>query len=98
MPQMTAQMVPTPTPFEAPTVGMALGGLPHWGQQLPLQDVHGSMYPRYAEWRDVYSRMSNGFTKRTFENALSNRWRLTTATADEAPSWFPEQEPCQKWS
>ncbi len=55
------------------------GGLPHWGQ-LNAGNVqgHGSLYRRYAQWRQVYAKMSNNFTAQTFENALSSRWQLTS--------------------
>lgn len=57
------------------------GGKPHWGQMIDMTvKGHGSIYPRFAEWRRVYERMSNGFTIRTFENDLSNRWQLTSPT------------------
>jgi D-arabinono-1,4-lactone oxidase len=55
------------------------GGIPHWGQLVDLNvQGHGSLYPRYTQWRQVYARMSNSFTARTFENALSSRWLLTS--------------------
>jgi hypothetical protein len=61
------------------------GGLPHWGQLLDLDlqgygnpRGHGSLYSRFAEWRRVYARMSHDLTARTFENALSRRWNLTS--------------------
>jgi hypothetical protein len=62
------------------TRGVELGGLPHWGQQLdmPLQLQHANMYRQYGRWRQAYAKMSNNFTVRTFENALSSRWNLTT--------------------
>ncbi len=54
-------------------------GIPHWGQLIDLNvHGHGSIYPRYAQWRQVYANMSNNFTTRTFENALSSRWQLTS--------------------
>jgi len=56
------------------------GGIPHWGQLIDLNvQGHGSLYRRYAQWRQVYAKMSNNFTARTFENALSSRWQLTSA-------------------
>ena len=60
--------------------GIELGGLPHWGQIVDWGTVQGdaSLYPQYAEWRQVYGRMSNNFTTRTFENDSSTRWKLTT--------------------
>jgi hypothetical protein len=58
-------------------LGFDAGALPHWGQELPLEG-HGGRYPRFEEWRRVYGRMSDDFTKRTFENPLSSRWHLTT--------------------
>ncbi|MBV8904203.1 MAG: FAD-binding protein [Acidobacteriia bacterium] len=63
--------------------------LPHWGQMLDsaslvpadahfdVQQAYGNRYPNYAKWQEVYSELSNGFTTRTFENALSTRWQLT---------------------
>jgi len=55
------------------------GGLPHWGQLIDLNvQGRGNLYPRYQEWRQVYGRLSNNFSTRTFENALSVRWQLTT--------------------
>jgi hypothetical protein len=60
-------------------LGFERGGLPHWGQLLDMGvQGHVSLYPRYAQWRGIYARMSNGFTVRTFENGLSSRWKLTT--------------------
>jgi hypothetical protein len=60
-------------------IGFNLGGLPHWGQLLDLSvQGHGSLYPEYARWRRIYSKMSNNFTARTFENDFSSRWELTT--------------------
>jgi hypothetical protein len=61
-------------------MGFERGGLPHWGQMLDLGGVqgHGSLYSQYARWRQVYAKMSNNFTARTFENELSSRWKLTT--------------------
>jgi len=65
-------------------IGFNLGGLPHWGQLLDL-DVqgHGSFYSQYALWRQVYAKMSNDFTARTFENELSSRWELTSPDQGE---------------
>jgi FAD/FMN-containing dehydrogenase len=55
------------------------GGLPHWGQLIDLgTQGNGSLYPGYSQWRQVYGRFSNNFTTRTFENAMSVRWHLTT--------------------
>ena len=56
------------------------GALPHWGQIIEPFDGNGSIYPGYSGWRSVYSVMSRTFTARTFENALSVRWDLTTPT------------------
>jgi hypothetical protein len=59
----------------------ASGGLPHWGQLLDLPggiQGNGSLYPRFQEWRQIYGQLSNNFSQRTFENALSRRWGLTT--------------------
>jgi hypothetical protein len=55
------------------------GGNVHWGQLIDL-DVqgNGSRYSHYQAWRQIYGKMSNNFTTRTFANALSNRWQLTT--------------------
>jgi len=55
------------------------GGLPHWGQIID-RDVQGqgTIYPRFSQWKQVYARLSNNFANRTFENALSSRWKLTT--------------------
>src|SRR5215217_1207310 len=69
-------------------IGFNLGGLPHWGQQLDLGvQGHGSLYPQYGRWRQVYAKMSNNFTAQTFENGLSSRWNLTTPglTTPSAP-------------
>lgn len=58
---------------------MQAGGNVHWGQLIDLDaQGNGSRYPQYQAWRQVYARMSNNFTTRTFENALSTRWQLTT--------------------
>jgi FAD/FMN-containing dehydrogenase len=55
------------------------GGLPHWGQLIDLGNQgRGNIYPQYPQWRKVYQRLSNNFSSRTFENALSERWQLTT--------------------
>lgn len=62
-------------------LGLQHGGLPHWGQMLdfdPAVRGHGRLYRGYDQWRAVYGRLSNNFRDRTFENALSVRWRLTT--------------------
>ncbi len=60
-------------------IGLDLGGLPHWGQLLDLGvQGHGRLYKQYAVWRQVYAKMSDDFTARTFENDLSSRWGLTT--------------------
>ena len=64
------------------------GGLPHWGQMIdfsPFVQGHGRLYSRYSQWRDVYARMSNNFTAQTFENDLSVRWHLTTASTTVTP-------------
>jgi len=61
----------------------AHGGLPHWGQLLDLNGQgHGSIYPNFSKWREVYSALSNNFTARTFENDLSVRWKLTLPHLD----------------
>jgi hypothetical protein len=55
------------------------GGLPHWGQLIDLDiQGEGNLYRQYFVFRQVYEKMSNGFTAQTFENALSSRWRLTS--------------------
>ena len=60
-------------------IGLDSGGLAHWGQQIDWAfKQHGSVYPHYKEWRQFYLKMSNNFRSRTFENALSLRWNLTT--------------------
>ena len=52
--------------------------LPHWGQCIDLNiQGYGDRYPNYAKWQKVYGALSNNFTTRTFENALSDRWQLT---------------------
>jgi hypothetical protein len=67
-------------------MGFNLGGLPHWGQELDLGvQGHGSLYPEYARRRQIYAKMSNNFTTRTFETRLSSRWNLTTPNAPIAP-------------
>jgi hypothetical protein len=61
--------------------GLELGGLPHWGQMVDLNPSlqrDGRLYPGYEEWRRIYAKFSNDFKVRTFETALSTRWRLTT--------------------
>ncbi len=58
------------------------GGLPHWGQILDPNIANnpsaGQFYAKYSLWRDIYGNLSNNFTTRTFENALSVRAKLTT--------------------
>jgi hypothetical protein len=52
--------------------------VPHWGQWLDLHmQGYGDRYPNYEKWQKVYAALSNNFTVRTFENALSSRWQLT---------------------
>jgi len=60
-------------------MGLKMGGLPHWGQLID-RGVQGSrtMYPKFAQWRNAYRRLSNNFATQTFQNALSVRWELTT--------------------
>jgi hypothetical protein len=54
------------------------GGLPHWGQLVDLVPGHNAaIYPRFADWREAYARLSDSFSRRTFENDLSVRWQLT---------------------
>jgi hypothetical protein len=57
------------------------GALVHWGQINQPFGGNATAYPGYANWRAVYATMSKNFTARTFENALSARWRLTTPVA-----------------
>ena len=68
------------------------GGIPHWGQLIDLNGLpgHGSIYSRFQEWRDVYGRMSNNFTVRTFENDLSTRWQLTSPPPVIMPVKIPD--------
>jgi hypothetical protein len=54
------------------------GGVLHWGQIIEPYRGNGTAYPGYASWRAIYAIMSKDFTARTFENALSARWDLTT--------------------
>lgn len=54
------------------------GALLHWGQLNEPFSGDGSMYRGYGSWRAAYATMSRNFTARTFENALSVRWKLTT--------------------
>ncbi len=54
------------------------GGVLHWGQIIEPYRGNGTVYPGYANWRAIYATMSKNFTARTFENALSARWDLTT--------------------
>ena len=54
------------------------GGLPHWGQLLDLgRTDDATKYPRYDDWIQVYGRLSQNFSARTFSNKLSERWKLT---------------------
>jgi hypothetical protein len=65
-------------------IGINHGGLPHWGQMLDLGvQGYAGVYSGFHEWRKAYQRMSNEFTQRTFDNALSSRWQLTTFNAAE---------------
>ena len=60
-------------------IGLKGGGYAHWGQHIEWAHTsHGSVYPGYLKWRQIYAKMSSNFTVRTFENALSLRWNLTT--------------------
>ncbi len=50
-----------------------LGGRPHWGQVNTLTGSHGlveSMYPRYADWRDVHRRLN---ASGVFDSPFSKR-------------------------
>ena len=68
-------------------IGLKGGGFAHWGQNIDwAHESRGSSYPRYAQWRQIYAKMSNNFTSRTFENGLSSRWNLTTPTPPT--EWF----------
>lgn len=63
-------------------IGIETLALPHWGQQIDIRSVtHASRYPGYLEWRQVFARMSNNFTRLTFANQLSDRWGLTSLDA-----------------
>jgi hypothetical protein len=66
------------------------GALAHWGQINQTFGGNATAYPGYAEWRAVYATMSNNFTARTFENALSARWGFTTPEIN-AQLWHNEQ-------
>jgi PASTA domain/FAD binding domain len=67
------------------------GGIPHWGQLLDITvPGHGSLYRRFEEWRQVYSRFSRGFTARTFETDLSFRWQLTSPPPVTPPVSVPD--------
>lgn len=61
-------------------IGYSLGGKPHWGQRSDglITQPDASIYARLPEWRSAYARLSDNFRKRTFENAFSRRWQLTT--------------------
>jgi hypothetical protein len=53
--------------------------VPHWGQMIDLNiQGYGDRYPSYGKWQQVYATLSKNFTVRTFENALSSRWQLTS--------------------
>jgi FAD binding domain len=65
-------------------LALQAGGNPHWGQMLDPESLpgavqgNGNRYSRYQAWRQIYGKLSNNFTTRTFENGLSTRWQLTT--------------------
>jgi hypothetical protein len=60
-------------------MALQAGANVHWGQLIDLDiQGNGNRYPQFQAWRQVYARLSNNFTTRTFENALSTRWQLTT--------------------
>jgi FAD/FMN-containing dehydrogenase len=78
-------------------LGYQHGGLAHWGQMIDLITEpqpavlprgDRTMYPRYREWRQIYANLSDNFRVRTFENALSTRWRLTTPEFSQRPYAF----------
>jgi hypothetical protein len=74
-------------------IGLDRGALPHWGQMIDLGvQGYAGTYPGYAEWRQIYGRMSSSFTTRTFENAMSMRWNLTTQNAAQFVSQTVSQE------
>jgi hypothetical protein len=60
------------------------GGIPHWGQRNDGLVTRGNatMYPRLGEWRAAYARLSANLQQRTFENAFTTQWQLTTPSID----------------
>lgn len=67
-------------------LGYSMGGKPHWGQRVDGQVTKGNatIYDHLADWRQAYARLSSDFQQRTFENAFSVQWELTTPTVDVA--------------
>ena len=66
------------------------GALVHWGQINQPFSGNSTAHQGYANWRTAYATMSKNFTARTFENALSTRWSLTTPLAS-GQLWHNEQ-------
>jgi hypothetical protein len=61
-------------------LGYEMGGKPHWGQRNDglMTQGNATIYSRLPEWRAAYARLSGNLEHRTFENAFSVRWQLTT--------------------